>query len=112
MGIRNFPVISIGSETASQQLLVAAPGNIAIPTMKNGSLPKFLHCSAHTGASSNVITVSPETAATDGDNTTGFPLAVLGNNSVILNVHGFSFIGFDEIGDGTSTLQLYPLEDF
>jgi hypothetical protein len=112
MSIDNFHVISIGTDQGDQELTISAPGWIAIPTMSSGIAPKFLHISIHSGTVTNVITVTPDIDENNGSNLTGFALCQNGFAAVILNVHGFSHIGFDEIGDGTSGLQLYPLEDF
>jgi hypothetical protein len=113
MGNRNFPVISIGEQTGTREATVGAAGKIAIPTMESGTKPKFLYCVAIGGTSTNIITISP-TQDTNGAEATGLALTPANPVGVILNVHGFTHIGFDEVtgGDGTTDLYLYPLEDF
>ena len=112
MGKLNFPVISIGeltgSVTASVSLTAAA---VVIPTMANGTLPKFLYCIAVGGTAGNYVVISPTTGAV-GDETTGIPLVIDNPIGIILNVHGFSHIGTEAVGTADSDLHLIPLEDF
>jgi hypothetical protein len=111
MGKLNFPVISIGDKTGTVELNVAAAGKIAIPTMENGALPKFVHV-VLMGATGQLVAVCP-TVDANGAAATGLPLSTDNPEGIILNVHGFSHIGFEDIaGAGTSDLYLYPLEDF
>jgi hypothetical protein len=112
MGIRNFEVISIAPGTGSQTANVSTTASkVAIPTMENGDLPKFLYCIAMEGTAGNAVFIMP-TNDTNGDSVTGFPLFVDNPIGIIINVHGYSHIGTDATGGSDSTLYLYPLEDF
>lgn len=112
MGIRNFDVISIGTDGSTVQT-VAAPGSVAIPTMLGGVLPKYLHIKAILGATvADYISVTPDIAANNGAFATGFVLSSFYGDEIILNVHGYDFIGYAEVGAAGSSLQLTPLEDF
>jgi hypothetical protein len=112
MGIRNFPLISIGVEQGVTTAAIAAPGNIAIPTMTNGDSPKFLALTVVDGVAGDWIVVSPQVAATNGVLATGFAMNAISGNTIILNVHGFSHIGFEDGAGVVCQLNLYPLEDF
>jgi hypothetical protein len=112
MGIRNFAAISIGEQTGVRVASVAAAGKVAIPTMEGGVAPKFVHVCAVGGTSTNIISVSP-TQDTNGAIATGIPLSPLNPAGMILNVHGFTHIGYEDNGGGENTdLYIYPLEDF
>jgi hypothetical protein len=81
--------------------------------MSNGALPKFLSLTVVDGAVGDWIVVSPQVAATNGAVATGFAMTTTGNSSsIILNVHGFSFIGYEDGAGAVCLLRLYPLEDF
>lgn len=112
MGKRDFEYISIGVEQGVTTGVIAAAGNIAIPTMSNGSLPKFLALVLVDGALGDWIVISPQVAATNGALATGFAMNAVVNNRLILNVHGFSHIGFEDGVGAVCLLNLYPLEDF
>jgi hypothetical protein len=109
MGIRNFPCISPGDKLGVNQS-VAAAGQKAIPVMGNGALPKFLYVLA-TGPAGGLMSVSP-TIGANGAFATGLPLFFDNPIGVILNVHGFTHIGYEDDGATVGTLWLTPLEDF
>ena len=114
MGIRNFPVITIGTDTSLVQA-VATAGNVAIPNTEGGSGPKYLHIKAYgpsTATLDDQITVTPDVAANNGAFATGFLLFPSRGDEIILNVHGYTHIGFDEVGAATSSIKLTPLEDY
>ena len=112
MGLQNFPVLSIAPDNAVQTLAVAAPGNVAIPTMENGVLPKYVYIVAYGGVATDVMFVTPKTSASDGASATGFPLPIQSNSGIILNVTGYSHIGFDDISGGSADFTIVALEDF
>lgn len=112
MSINNFHVISIGTDGSTVQA-VAAPGSVAIPDMLKGNAPKFLHIRAFGGATvADYISVTPDIAANNGAFATGFILSSFTNDEIILNVHGYGFIGYAEVGAAGSSIQMTPLEDF
>jgi hypothetical protein len=110
MGGLNFAAIRVGDGTGTHQTNVAAAGKIAIPTMEGGGAPKYVYVAALGGTDTNVISVSP-TQDTNGAIASGFPLSPIGP-PVILNVHGYSHIGYEDSGAGDSAIHLVPLEDF
>ena len=112
MGIRNFPYITIGVQQGTTTAAIAAAGNAAIPPMTNGTLPKFLALTVVDGAVGDWIVVSPQVAATNGTLATGFAMNAVVDNTIILNVHGFSHIGYEDGVGAVCLLNLYPLEDF
>lgn len=110
MGIRNFPVVSIGPTQGSRTDNVVASGAaVSIPTMTSGIAPKYLMCKVSGGSVGGYISISP----TDGSVGTlagGLPLFT-GEPGIIFAVHGFTSIGtFGSAAD--MELHLYPLEDF
>ncbi len=110
MGIRNFPVVSIGTVTGSRtDNVAAAPGVVSIPVMQNGDAPKFLMCKVTGGSTPGFISICPTTGA-NGALATGLPM-VTGQPHIIFNVHGFTSIG-TEGSAADMELHLYPLEDF
>jgi hypothetical protein len=110
MGSLNFPVISIGDKRGNRiQGVSVDPDRVAIPTMANGDLPKFLYVVITAGGAGEYVTVSP-TLDADGSIDTGIPLNTEGGG-IILNVHGFTHIG-TEASDVNQNISLYPLEDF
>lgn len=112
MGLQNFPVLSIAPDNAVQTLNVSAVGNVAIPTMERGTLPKYVYICAYGGLATDVVFVTPKTSAADGASATGFPLPIQSNSGVILNVSGYSHIGFDRTGGNTADFTIVALEDF
>jgi hypothetical protein len=113
VGIRNFPVITLGVQRGVTTGVIAAAGNIAIPTMSNSALPKYLALTLVDGAIGDWVVISPQPTAINGVAATGFAMnAQLGNQTLILNVHGFGFIGFEDVVGALCKLNLYPLEDF
>jgi hypothetical protein len=112
MGIRNFPVITLGTDGSDAQT-VAGPGSVAIPVLSNGVQPKYLHVRAYNGATvADWISVTPDVAANNGALATGFLLSSFYGHEIILNVFGYDFIGYDEIGAAGSSIQLTPLADY
>lgn len=116
MGIRNFPVITIGTDTATTVGGIAAAGNVAIPNTQGGSGPKYLHIKAFDNTAApaidTFISVTPDIAANNGAFATGFILSAYYFDEIILNVHGCTHIGYDKIGTNSPDLQLTPLEDY
>jgi len=112
MGQQNFPVLTISPDSATQVLNVAAASNVAIPTLANGALPKYVYICAYGGAAGDVIFVTPKTSAANGASATGFPLPVQSNSGVVFNVAGYSHIGYANTGGGTADFSIVPLEDF
>ena len=117
MGIRNFPVITIQTDGSVVEVCAAA-GSVAIPTLVNTGQPKFLHIRAFNDAAAalldDFISVTPDIAANSGAFATGFVLSTYYCQEIILNVHGYDFIGYD-ISSGspvTSSIQMTPLADF
>jgi hypothetical protein len=111
MGLRDFPVLSIGENQGS--VLAATTSTFAaIPTMSNGKLPKFLYILAHGGSGGTRVTVSPSNASSGGSQDLGFVLDCLWPTAIILNVHGYSVIRSARRGGLTSFIRMYPLEDF
>jgi hypothetical protein len=112
MGIRNFKTISIAPGTVGTVTGIGAP---LIPTLPNGDRPKFLwvHVSPGT-ASGNVIFVTPNATAAGGSAVTGFAIYADNNRGIILNVHGYSHLGYQKSAgsDSSSRINLIPLEDF
>ena len=108
MGLQNFPVLAIATDNGTQTTGVSGAGNIAIPTMEGGTKPKYVYIASYSATVTDVIYVSPQLSATNGAAATGFPLPVQSGNAIILNVTGYSHIGYDGNGDFT----VYPLEDF
>ena len=112
MGKLNFPVIHIGVANGTATAAISAAGKIAIPTMESGALPKFLRIVAMGPTAETLVSVSP-TQDANGSFATGLPLNTSRPEGIILNVHGFSHIGYeDDGGAGDAKLYLYPLEDF
>lgn len=114
MGIRNFPVITLGTDTGVVEA-VAAAGNVAIPNTQGGGGPKYLHIKAYgpsTATADEQITVTPDIAANNGAFATGYLLYPHLGDEVILNVHGCTHIGYDEVGDASCSIKLTPLEDY
>ena len=114
MSIDNFHVISIGTHTSTSSGLITGSSSMAIPTMENTSLPKFVHIRAFGGAAGDLISVAPDTSAAGGTFANGFVMSGINSDEIILNVHGYSHIVFDEIaaGAGGTSIQVTPLEDF
>lgn len=117
MGIRNFPVISIGENRGARSVVAAAGQiNLSAITTSGGSTPKYVYCAVSGGTAGNIIVISPEyTGGSIGgaeiDN--AWPLSLDDADWIILNVHGFFRISFNTyVGDGTSFLHCIPLEDF
>ncbi len=112
MGIRNFPVITVGTDTSTHQS-VSGAGAVSIPNLQSGENPKFLRIKAYGGdAVEDFVSVTPDIAANSGVFATGMVLSLFYGDVVILNVHGYSHIGFDIQGTGGGTIDLAPLEDF
>lgn len=106
----NFRHISAESNTTSGN--VPSFGNAAIPLLLNGKRPKYLRVSVFLGDVSNVLFVTPKNNITPGSAATGLPLSLQSTTNVILNVHGFTRIAFDQRGSGNSSISLVPLSDF
>lgn len=110
MGKSNFRYITLDPLRATGATIAAA-GIASVPTLTNGSKPKYLRCNINGAVPGNAIFVTPKTLAENGTAATGFPLSHRGAASVILNVWGYSHIGFDVQGGG-SNISLVPLADF
>ena len=112
MGKYNFDFVRTEPNQGSQQATIVAPGNLAIPPLDSTLLPKFLLCVVSGGTAGAAVAISPQVAATNGAVATGIPLVIGGNSSIILNVMGYSHIGFEDIQGATCNLNLIPLSDF
>jgi hypothetical protein len=111
MGVKNFPVFSIGTVTAVQHAVTGA-GSEAIPTTEGGGTPKYLMVHAYGGTQTNVVLVGASVGT--GVNVTlgnGFPLPVRNHGRVVLNVVGMTHIMVNVLGAADSFVQLVPLED-
>ncbi len=115
MGIRNFPVVSIGENTGVRSAVTAA-GQIGLNQIltQGGSTPKFVYCTV-TGAAGDIIVITPH--YTGGSITTpqkdnAWPLAVDNQDWIILNVHGYFRVSFNTYVGNASFLHCIPLEDF
>jgi len=111
---QNFPYITVGVNNSLTQATINTSGSDAIPTMTNGTKPKYLHIKCFAGDAGDTYTVSPRHGAVAGDDTKGFPLSMRGVSEVILNVTGYSHIGWDFVTGsvGNGHLMYTPLEDF
>jgi hypothetical protein len=110
MGIRNFPVISLGFNGGTLVSPAGAtPGVEPIPTMMSGVAPKYVAITVTGGAAAAFVVVTPSTGA-NGAIATGYPI-ITGSKPLILNVHGYSDIGY-EASAASMTLRIHPLEDF
>ena len=117
MGIRNFPVITIGENTGGQSVIVATNGQInlsAIPT-QGGGIPKYVYCVCAGGTSTNIIVISPgytggSITVAEVDN--AWPLHADGSDPIILDMHGYFRISFRAYIGTNSFLHCIPLEDF
>lgn len=110
MGIRNFPVISIGSANAVHK--AATSGAVALPRLASNEKAKFLYIAAVGGTATNVVVVALLESAGGIALDEGFPLNVNGSNDIILYALGFNFVAYNNIGAGDSHIYFYPLEDF
>jgi hypothetical protein len=113
MGIRNFPVITIGTDTSLTVANISASGSVAIPTTHGGVGPKYLYIHSYGGTDNTAyISFTPDVAANTGTFATGFVMwAFEKGETIILNVHGYSHIGYDFLGTNPD-FQLTPLEDY
>jgi hypothetical protein len=111
---QNFPVVTIAPGNGVQVADIFEPGSVAIPTTSNGNLPKYVYVSAYGPDDSETLMVAPAIGAGDGDASIDFPLPVRTNSSVILNVHGYTFIRYAQEPALASSLHLsvVALEDF
>lgn len=109
----NFAAITLDPITSEAQSPVNGAGNAELPKLSNGNYAKYYHFFAHSGTETNTIFISlHEATGTNGAAAGGFALPVRGKADVIVNAHGFSHYGFDDVGAGDSILQVTPLADF
>jgi hypothetical protein len=112
MGHQNFHVLSVAYDTGVQTASVTGTGSVAIPTMLNGVKPKYVVIGSYGLTQTDVVFISPQHSATAAAAATGFPLPVSSGNRVILNVIGYSHIGYDATGATGVSFNIVPLEDF
>jgi len=113
MGHQNFSVLSIAPDQAVQVGALSAAGSVAIPTTANGSLPKYVYCVAYGADLAETVFITPQIGAGNGTAATGFALPVRNSSSVVLNVSGYTYIGYDISSGATSAyLTIVALEDF
>lgn len=116
MGIRDFPVISIGAKTGARVLIDGSVLiNLSAVTTEGGSTPKFVLVVVTPGtAERNVILVQPCRSANSAHPSTSFPMNADRPQFMVFNTHGLFRIGFvPKAGsDDTSYGYVIPLEDF
>ena len=111
MGIRNFPVITMGENTG-QVTVVNSSSFKVLPTMSNGDLPKYVYVGCAGGTQTNICFFSPCHGSQSGntDNLWAFtPGSGIGQ---VFKVLGHDRWSRSHTGDGTSSLYIIPLEDF
>ena len=85
-----LPVMQIGPAPGVKQNNVIAPGNLAIPTLANGNLPKYLLCVV-TGIAGTGISVSPEVGANDGVESSGLMIPAASSVSQVISCWAVAF---------------------
>ncbi len=100
-----LPIIQTDSDPAVRVNNIAAAGGVAIPTLDNGDLPVFVFIQVAGDTAGTAVCIGPRETAGAGSESTDFPV-VVGASGFLLNVKGYGFIGFEEVGSPTN-LDLY-----
>lgn len=89
------------------------PDDLNAVWLLGGVMPKFVLIATARGVVGDAITVSPQVGDVDGASSSGIPLVNGASNRIILNVHGYTHIGFDNVGANVNNdLFIIPLADF
>ena len=100
-----LPIIQTDSNPSSRVNNIAAAGGLAIPTLDNGDKPVFVFIQATGDTPGTAVCIGPTELAAPGSESTDFPV-VVGASGFLLNVKGYGFIGYEEVG-APSNLDLY-----
>jgi hypothetical protein len=113
MGRYNFPFISIAPNNGYREAM-SGGGVVNFLTeapMSNGKRPKFAYVVCGEGTSTNIPTINL-TQSGLGATADDLPMPVAKPRPIILNVHGYFRVAYENVGAGDSFIWVYPLEDF
>ena len=104
-GRLSLNIVKFAPEPGKRVAATSTGASVTLPTMLNGVLPAYVYLVASSGPTDDnvrgdIVTVSPEVGAVAGSIINGLPL-VVGSAGIILNVKGYTHIGYDYQGAGT-----------